>query len=122
MDDDNVHIIVHDPCNPGIFLYEIYFSKLLLCKIPLFKSWFDAVEVYQDYIELGNESYSGVSNLMFFDKNDKCPYVLEINCDHCAHDLGMYTPPVIVDIINYCTYGTKPSDDKRLIIFQKYFT
>lgn len=122
MDDDNVRIIVNDPCNPDMIKYETYFSKSLLCTLPKFKSWFDAVEIYQDYIEIGDEGYNGVSNLMLFDKNEHCPYLLAINCDCYAHELGMYNPPIICDVIDYCTSQTIPSDVKRNMICKNYFT
>ena len=107
MNDDNVHVIVNNPCNPEIITYETYTSKMLLCNIPKFKQWFDSVEMYGDYIEIGNEGYSGLSNLMLFNKNDSLPYLLSINCDRYAHDLGMYNPPIIDDLISYCKFKNK---------------
>lgn len=122
MRNDIVRIVVNDPCNPRVMKYETYTSKNILCNLPIFKSWFDAVEIYQDFIEIGNEGYNGVSNLMLFNTYGSNPYLLGINCDRYVHDLGMYDPPIICDVINYCTSQTIPLDDKRIEICKNYFT
>ena len=118
--DPAVHVIVNDPCNPSVVLYETYTSKNVLCILPKIKTWFDAVDIYQDYIEIGNEGYSGVSNLMLFFPYESEPYLLAINCKCYAHSLGMYNPPIIFDLINYCVSGIKPSEPKRLRVCEEY--
>ena len=108
-----VKIIVYDPCEHLQIKYEYNTTKEILCIIPIFKEWFDACEVYQDYIEIGDSGYSGCSNLMLFDKTTLLPYLLTINCEKYAHDLGMFNPPIIKDILNYAEKNSFPQDKIR---------
>lgn len=119
MDPDSVRIIVMDPCHFDKIKYETFTYKSVLCKLPKFKKWFDAVEIYKDYIEIGEEGYNGKSNLMLFDKYEHYPYMMAINCERYAHNLGMLTPPIITDIIHYCNTGEKPSEE-RMKLFETF--
>tara|TARA_B100001094_G_C17409374_1_gene429430 strand:+ start:80 stop:442 length:363 start_codon:yes stop_codon:yes gene_type:complete len=112
-----VKILVYDPCEYLKIKYEYMTTKEILCSIPIFKQWFNACEVYQDYIEIGD---SGCCNLILFDKTILLPYMLTINCEKYVHDLGMYTPPIITDILKYAQDKTLPVDEKRKTKCQEF--
>ena len=113
-----VRVIVND--FEGNTKEEYKTTKECLCKLRVFQEWFSACEIYQDYIEIGGEGYSGLSNLMLFDKNEKYSYLLSVNCKGYEHELGKYDPPVICDIIRYVEEEKMPKDEKRLNIINKY--
>lgn len=110
---NTVNIIVYDPCEKLTIKYEYKTTKETLCSIPIFKEWFAACEIYQDYIEIGDGGYSGCSNLMLFDKTQLLPYLLTINCEKYVHNLGMFNPPIIADILNYAENKSFPEDTIR---------
>ena len=70
-------------------------------------------------LEIGDEGYSGLSNLMLFDKNE-CSYLLTVNCKDYTHELGKYEPAVISDVIRYVEEGKMPKEEKRREIVNKY--
>lgn len=114
---NEVKILVYDLS--GIVKEEYKTSRENLVKLNIFQTWFNSCEFYQDYIEIG-EGYSGLSNLMLFNKNETSSYLLTINCENYEHELGKYKPPIISDIIKYVENGELPSEKNRLAIVNKY--
>jgi hypothetical protein len=76
-------------------------TRQKLEKLNKFKEWFAAVDICKDYIEIGDNGFLGVSNLTLFCKDQDNEYRLFINCEKYAHDLGMYNPPIISNILDY---------------------
>jgi len=90
---DDVEIIVSCPLS-GEALYRYYCSRQFLdSKSGTFQEWFKAVDFYKDYIEIGNNGFSGVSDLMLFYKNPNHDdfYSFYINCSMYENMLGMVT-------------------------------
>ena len=106
---DSVKITVLCPLS-GIIIYECYTTKELLCISPLFQAWFRGIDRFKDYIEIGNQGYSGVSNLMLFYKKDN-GYLLTINCKYFTHILGRGDPPNIKKVIDYLNVKIEESDE-----------
>jgi len=115
---NDVRVIVNDLEGNTKEAYKT--TKSNLCKLKIFKEWFRICEIYQDYIEIGEEGYSGLSNLMLFDKNENCSYLLTVNCEGYEHELGKYEPAVISDIIRYVEENIVPKEEKRRTIVEKY--
>ena len=97
--DSPVLIFVLDPLKRTETNKYYETTRHKLEKLNKFKVWFATVDIVKDYIEIGDNDCSGVSNLMLFYNHD-C-YQLFINCEKYAHDLGMYDPPIISNILEY---------------------
>ena len=98
---NKVKIIVYDPMTHNKIIYEYTTTRVILEKSDKFKEWFKHLDIYRDFIEIGEQGYSGLCNLMLFNKYGDTPYLLTINCAKYVHDLGMLHPPVISNILNY---------------------
>jgi len=103
IDDDNVRILVMDPMSyGGKAVYKFNTSRQLLEKhSEVFKGWFKSIDLYKDYIEIGDQGVPGSTNIMLFYKNDQTPYLITINCEYYTHKLGMLHPPIISDVLNH---------------------
>ena len=109
----DVQIIVYDPNCEFEIMYTYYTYRHILEKSPVFKNWFDQVDFYGDYIEIGsNDSHS---NLMLFNKTDDYSYCLTINYKNTVHLLGNYTPPLIKHVINYLNDGKMIVNNKDFL-------
>lgn len=118
----DVKIIVVDPMTyENKVLYEYHTTKEILLISPLFKKWFNTVESVGDFIEIGNNDFSGISNLMLFNKTDTHKYLVSINCEMYTHLLGMLHLPLISDVLTYITTKQKP-DIYRIRMFEKCLT
>lgn len=115
----DVKIIVMDPMTyENKVLYEYHTTKEILLISPLFKEWFNTVESVGDFIEIGDNGFSGISNLMLFNNTDTHKYLVSINCEMYTHLLGMLHPPLISDVLTYITTKQKP-DIQRIHMFEK---
>ena len=99
--EDPVRIVVYDPTHHNKIVHEYQSTRGVLEKSEQFKSWFHELEVYGDYVEIGDNGYSGLSNLMLSNKWSEHPYLLSINCAKFTHNLGMLNPPIIENILDY---------------------
>ena len=114
-DGDDVEISISSPMNDGLILHKYYTSRAFLEKSPKFKEWFDSVDFYKDYIEIGDNGYSGLSDLMLFYKYNGF-YSLYINCSRYCHTFALYSRtdsvkiPYILKVLEYMD-GNYNSDD-----------
>ena len=97
----DVEILVYSD-NSGHSEYSIqntyYTYRNILEKSPVFKEWFNKVDFYGDYIEIGDDS-----NLMLFNKSDDYSYSLTINLHGSNHIFGttIMNTPLIKHIIDF---------------------
>ena len=94
----DVEILVYSG-NNNYKIQNIYYTyRNILEKSPVFKEWFNKVDFYGDYIEIGDDS-----NLMLFNKSDDYSYSLTINLHGSSHIFGItiMNTPLIKHIIDF---------------------
>ena len=95
----DVEILVYSGNNNIYKIQNTYYTyRNILEKSPVFKEWFNKVDFYGDYIEIGDES-----NLMLFNKSDDYSYSLTINLHGNNHIFGItiMNTPLIKHIIDF---------------------
>ena len=135
---DNVEIVISCPLS-GDILYTYYCSRAFLeCRSVVFQDWFKQVDFYKDYIEIGENGYSGLSDLMLFYENPETGfYSFCINCSMYANILGVISSysntgimsdisnesekrvPIILRVLEYID-GTYSSNEYRFIKCLEY--
>ena len=111
---DDVRITINSPMKESTVLHTYYTSRKLLEKSPVFTKWFQQLDLYEDYVEIGDNCYNGVSDLMLFNNMDSY-YELVINCSRFCHTLALYDKydnPNILRVLEYLngTYAKYTGD------------
>ena len=83
---------------------EYFSTRQILEKSTMFNNWFKSIDHYQDFLEIGDAGYSGLSNLMLF-KNGEDSYTFIINCHRYEHYFakkvnGQYLIKYILDFLS----------------------
>ena len=98
----DVQILVYSPDGQYDIIYSYYTYRRILEQSPVFREWFQKLDFYENYIEIED-------GLMIFNKSDEYSYSLLINTNGDNHVFGMYSPPIIKQVIDYLEYGNIPN-------------
>ena len=100
---DDVRITINSPMKESTVLHTYYTSRKLLEKSPVFAKWFQQLDLYEDYVEIGDNGSNGISDLMLFNNMDSF-YELVMNCSRYCHTLALYDKydnPNILRVLEY---------------------